>query len=101
MESKLTLTEQDRYMKAINKVQKIKEFYGHLTVYVIVMPFIILLNLKLVPQFHWFWFTMIGWGIGLGSHALQTFDGYKIFLGKNWEEKKIEEILKKEQRNGR
>ena len=34
---------------------------------------------------------MLGWGLGLTFHALETF-GY----GKSWEEKKIQEILEKE-----
>lgn len=93
--------EQERYLRVAEKVKKMKEFYSHLTVFIIIMPFIIFINLKLTPQFQWFWFSLLGWGIGLGSHAFQTFDGYKIFLGKDWEQKKIEEILRKEKRNGR
>lgn len=36
---------------------------------------------------------MLGWGMGLTFHGLETF-GY----GKTWEEKKIQEILDKENR---
>ena len=36
-------------------------------------------------------FPMMGWGMGVCFHALETF-GY----GKTWEEKKIHEILNKE-----
>jgi hypothetical protein len=42
---------------------------------------------------------MIGWGIGLGSHAFQVFG-----LGRDWEEKQIQKILDKQnqktQKNG-
>jgi len=34
---------------------------------------------------------MLGWGIGLASHALQVFG-----IGRNWEEKQIQKILEKE-----
>ncbi len=38
----------------------------------------------------WFW-----WGIGLAIHGFKTF-GYDIFFGKNWEEKKVQELMDKE-----
>ncbi len=41
--------------------------------------------------FQWFWFPMMGWGMGVSFHAFETF-GY----GKSWEEKKIQEILNKD-----
>lgn len=93
--------DRSRYIKAASKVKKIKEFYSHLLVFILVIPFLIFINLKLTPQFHWFWFSILGWGIGLASHAFQIFEGYKIFLGKNWEEQKIQEILKKEEYHGK
>lgn len=94
-------TEKERYLKAAKKVEKMKDFYRHLTVYCCVIPFLIFINLRLTPQFHWFWFSLIGWGIGLASHAFQAFDGYKFFLGKDWEEEKIREFMKKEHNNGK
>ncbi|CAL2064624.1 2TM domain-containing protein [Tenacibaculum sp. 190524A05c] len=89
-------TEEDqlKYIKAKKKVQQIKEFYSHLLVYVIIIPILIFINLKFTPDYQWFWFSMVGWGIGLGLHALQAFEGYKIFLGKDWEERKIKEFMK-------
>ena len=38
----------------------------------------------------WPVWPMLGWGIGVASHAFQTFG-----IGKNWEEKKIREIMEK------
>ena len=35
---------------------------------------------------------MIGWGIGLVSNWLAA-NNYSIFLGSNWEEKKIKEMM--------
>ena len=52
---------------------------------------LILINLKYSPQFQWFWFSAVGWGFGLTMHALKVF-GYSA----NWEERKIKEILSKE-----
>jgi hypothetical protein len=39
----------------------------------------------------WFWFPLFGWGLGLIIHAFKTF-GY----GSTWEERKIREIMEKE-----
>ena len=87
--------EKNNYVKAVKKVQKLKEFYQNLTSYCLVIPFLIFINLKIVPQFHWFWFPIFGWGIGLFFHFLEVHD-YTIFLGKNWETKKIKELMENE-----
>lgn len=60
--------------------------------YCVVIPILIIINLS-TTNFQWFWFPMLGWGMGLTFHGLETF-GY----GKTWEEKKIQEILDKENR---
>ena len=90
-----------RFIKAQKRVQQIKEFYSHLLVYMIIIPILIVINLKYTPNYHWFWFSMIGWGVGLALHALQIFEGYKIFLGKDWEENKIKELMKQDYKNGK
>ncbi|MCM2301471.1 MAG: 2TM domain-containing protein [Flavobacteriaceae bacterium] len=91
METKNVYNENMAYVRAKERVEKLKEFYGNLASYCIVIPVLIFINLKASPQFYWFWFPMLGWGLGLTFHALETF-GY----GKSWEEKKIQEILNKE-----
>ena len=70
----------------------IKGFYSNLLSYAIVIPFLIFINYKTYWGFQWFWFPMIGWGIGLIFHAFGVF-GY----GKDWEERKIREIMQKEE----
>ena len=93
-----TLDEQ-KYIKAKNRVQKVKGFYTHLTIYCIVIPIIVFANLKFEPHFHWFWFSLIGWGIGLFTHWLNVFGFSKIGLGKEWEDKKIKELMKNDRLN--
>jgi two-component sensor histidine kinase len=90
METKNIYNENMAYMKAKERVEKLKGFYGNLISYCCVIPFLIFINLR-TGGFQWFWFPMLGWGMGLTFHALETF-GY----GKSWEEKKIQEILNKE-----
>ena len=84
--------ENSNYVKAVEKVEKLKEFYQNLVSYCIVIPFLIFINLKTYSKFQWFWFPMIGWGIGLIFHYLEV-NNYNLFLGKNWEERKIKELM--------
>lgn len=81
-------TESLAYIKASKRVKELKGFYGNLTSYCLVIPFLIFVNLYTSPQYHWFWWPMLGWGIGVASHAFQVFG-----IGKNWEEKQIRKIM--------
>ena len=85
---------ENAYLKAKKRVKDLKEFYGHLTAYCIVIPFLIFINLYTYDQFQWFWFPMLGWGMGLSFHAVEVF-GY----GKTWEERKIKELMDKEKQD--
>ena len=84
--------EEVKYLKAKKRVEKIKGFYIHCIVTVFLIPFLIILNLQVTPDFHWFWFAVGGVLLGVFFHWLGLF-GSTIFLGKNWEEKKIEEFM--------
>ena len=88
--------ENSKYVRAVKRVEKLKEFYQNFASYCIVIPFLIFINLRFSPNFYWFWFPMFGWGIGLTFHFLEV-NNYNVFLGKNWEEKKIEQLMKKQQ----
>ena len=89
--------ENSKYVKAVEKVQKLKEFYQNLASYSIVIPFLIFINLQFSPGFHWFWFPVFGWGIGLLFHFLEV-NNYNMFLGRGWEERKIKELMKKDEK---
>ena len=79
------------YDRAFKRVKELKDFYGNLISYCLVIPFLIFINLKTVPEYQWFWWPMLGWGIGVASHALQVFG-----IGRDWEEKQIRKIMEKE-----
>ncbi len=87
--------ESNKYLRAVERVHEIKEFYGSLISYCIVIPILIFINLNYMPQFKWFWFPMLGWGIGLIFHGFKAFS-YNPFLGKDWEERKIKEYMDNE-----
>ncbi|MCV9926408.1 2TM domain-containing protein [Flavobacterium sp. LS1R49] len=91
METTSDYNENGAYYRAKKRVEEIKGFYGNLISYCCVIPFLIFINLRFSPGFQWFWFSALGWGFGLLMHALKVF-GYSS----NWEERKIQEILRKE-----
>lgn len=78
-----------KYLRAKKRVDDLKGFYGSLVAYCIIIPFLAFLNYRTSWQFQWFWFPMFGWGIGLIFQAIQTF-----VIGGGWEERKIMEIMK-------
>ena len=90
--------ENSKYVKAVEKVEKLKEFYQNLASYCLVIPFLIFINLRFSPGFQWFWFPLFGWGLGLTFHFLEV-NNYNIFLGKNWEDRKIKEMMKQNNNN--
>lgn len=89
----LDFTKEQRYYKAQKRVKDIKGFYMHLTIYCLVIPTLIFINLRYEPHFHWFWFSTIGWGTGLFIHWFTIFGLNLLGIGKNWEEKKIQEFM--------
>jgi sensor histidine kinase YesM len=93
METQTKYNENMAYTRAKERVEKLKSFYGNLISYCVVIPVLIIINLN-TSSFQWFWFPMLGWGLGVTFHALETF-GY----GKSWEERKIKEILEKESKH--
>ncbi|WP_339609968.1 histidine kinase [uncultured Planktosalinus sp.] len=86
----------EAYIKAHRRVKEIKEFYSNLLSYLIVIPFLIFINYYTYWDFQWFWFPVLGWGIGVSIHGFTVF-GY----GSSWEEKKIQEIMEKEKQNNK
>ena len=87
--------EQSAYLKAQKKMEDIKGFYGNLISYLIVITGLAVLNLVTYSQYLWFLYPAAGWGIGVAIHGIAVFN-YVPFLGKDWEEKKIREIIEKE-----
>ena len=87
--------EEERYFKARKRVEEIKGFYGNLIAYVVVNIGLMVLNLLTSPGYLWFFWPMLGWGIGVLFHGMKVFN-YMPFFGKDWEEKKIQEFMEKD-----
>lgn len=88
-------SKEDRYFKAREKVEKMKEFYSHLVSYIGVNIFLVIVNYYSGWDHKWFIYPLIGWGIGIMFHYFEAF-GYHPFLNKNWEERKIKELMDEE-----
>ena len=90
--------EEDRYYQAKKKVENIKGFYGNLVSYIGVNIFLIFINLYTTPNHLWFYWPLIWWGLGVVFHGLKVFEVFPGF-GKDWEERKIKELMDKEKEN--
>lgn len=87
----------ERYDKAVKRVEEIKGFYGNLTAYIAVNVGLLVLNLVTSPEYLWFFWPMLGWGIGVIFHGMKVFN-WIPFFGKDWEDRKMKEFIEQEKR---
>ncbi|MGB6151927.1 MAG: 2TM domain-containing protein [Pricia sp.] len=97
----------DKQQRARARVAKLKGFYIHGTVYVLVNLMIMattvsaLMNSGASFTDALFNFgtlsTPFFWGIGLAFHAAKTF-GYNPFFSKDWEERHIEKYMEEDRK---
>ena len=77
-------------------VGALKGLYIHASAFVVVNIALLAINL-LVGGVWWFYWSLIGWGIGLGLHAFTVFGfGGGGPFGRDWEERKMQEMMDKE-----
>ncbi|WP_166964974.1 histidine kinase [Yeosuana marina] len=81
------------YLRARKHIDELKEFYYSIISYFLVIPFLIFINYKTYWGFQWFWFPMIGWGIGILVNAFKVYVSEGVF-GRDWEERKIKQFMK-------
>jgi hypothetical protein len=98
---RLKTPEELRLERVTKIVKRIKGFYKHLIVYLIVNAILIAVkyfDLEKGETFIEFstFSTAFFWGIGLLFHAANVFRK-NIFLGADWEEKKIREYMDQNQ----
>ena len=84
----------EAYRRAKKKLEAMRGFYMHLYVYIGVNILLVVINLLTSPQYLWFKWPLIGWGIGVFFHALGVF----VFPGRlAITEQMIEKEMKKEE----
>ncbi|CAM1357504.1 MULTISPECIES: 2TM domain-containing protein [Tenacibaculum] len=88
-------TQEKKYIEAKKKIKKVKAFYIHVVVNIVSIVIIVSVNLTFVPYFHWFWFPVMGIILVTFIHWMIVFGSDVIGYGKDWEERKIDEYIKK------
>ena len=98
--------QEHNYIKAKKRVKAIKGFYVHLIVYILVNIFISgIIIYGLMQSGYIFsdaitnfgvYSTWLFWGIGMFFHFMGVFGFSSLGLGKDWEERKIKELIEKE-----
>ena len=83
------MTEKDIYRKAKKRVKEKKEFYTHLGIYLVAVPFFFAINYLTEDGRHidwWAFFPTLGWGLGVAIHYFTVF-GLPGRHGDEWEER--------------
>jgi hypothetical protein len=95
-------TEEQRYILAKRRVEKISKFYKHLAVYVIVNIFLTAIFIlgdmndgdtfiEAIFNYHNYKIWLY-WGLGVVYQALNVL-GINLIFNKSWEERKIKEYM--------
>ena len=97
---RVPLNKQIQYDLIKKRVRALRNFYRHITAYVIVIVVLLgLLSLGLQIGQDLFVYiaygTAFGWTMGLIVHIFGLY-GTSLFMGKNWEERKLRELIKEE-----
>lgn len=86
----------NNYNEAKRRVSEKRKFYKHLSTFWTVGVFFFVINAITSFGHWWFYWPMLGWGIGLASHYFKVFglpgtDGYSA----QWEEEEIQREMKR------
>ncbi|TXD47117.1 2TM domain-containing protein [Polaribacter sp. IC073] len=95
-------TQEQRFILAKKRVEKISKFYKHLATYVIINIFLSAIFIagdindgdtfyEAFSDYHNYKIWLF-WGIGIAFQALNTF-GLSLFMNKDWEERKIQKFM--------
>jgi hypothetical protein len=68
--SSITLADYEQAEADIRAAEGRNGVAVHAAIYILVNALLLLVNLVVVPGFLWFFFPLIGWGIGLTMHYL-------------------------------
>ncbi|MBM3315022.1 2TM domain-containing protein [candidate division WOR-3 bacterium] len=89
--------DKDLYRRARDRVTAQRSFFIHLIIYLLVNAMLFILNAATrdPDDGWWFYWPLIGWGIGILSHAFSVFGAFGLF-NRDWEEKQVEKMVRKE-----
>ena len=90
------MNENEQYQQARKRVKEKKKFYNHLSIYLVMSGFFFLVNYFSSPGRWWFYWPMLGWGIGVAMQYFKVFGLTGAGIGtKEWEEREIKKEMKK------
>ncbi len=87
------MTQDERYERAKKRVKELREFYASLAAYVVVMIVLFIVDISDRGGW-WVYWPAMGWGAFLLLHAFKVFGPGRA---SGWEERKIKEIMEKDQ----
>jgi len=91
------MTEEERYERARKRVRELRYFYRSLGTYVVVIVVLFIVDFASGDGW-WVYWPALGWGAAVLLHAIRVFGPGK---GSEWEERKIKEIMDRDEREGR
>ena len=89
-------TNETKYRRAQDRVSELKEFYGKIFRGILAIIIVAAINYyKNEWTYPWFLWVVFGVGLSLSIRAIRLFAA-NFFLGKNWEERKVRELMNKD-----
>jgi hypothetical protein len=89
----------ERYERARKRVEELRKFYANLVTYALINVILIIIDLVTSPGSLWFYWVTIFWGAAILLHASKVFILRGKFLGEEWEQKKIKELMEKDKKS--
>ncbi len=86
---------EEAYKKAKERVEAKLGFYVHLCIYIVVNISLFIINKIASPDYSWFYWPLIGWGIGILFHGI----GVLVAIG-GISDRMIKKELKKIEKKG-
>lgn len=87
-------TDDVRYQQARERVEELKGFYVHLAMFLVFNAGLFLIN-YVTSNTWWFYWPLLGWGIGLTAHALAVF-AFDGRFGRDWEQRKLRQLMEED-----
>ena len=86
------MNQDEKYERARKRVKSLRDFYVHVATYVVVMIVLFIIDSSDRGGW-WVYWPAMGWGIAV---ILQAFQVFGPGSGSRWEERKIREIMDRE-----
>jgi 2TM domain len=81
----------EKTARAALQVEALTAFYIHVAAFLLVIPWLVVLNWYVTPEIWWAHWTFLGWGVGVLAHAFVVFIRPPAFLI-SWQLVKVIEL---------